>query len=405
MYVLCLIVSSDSYTQIIYILLHTGTQREGWESRHNCEYFCAFAERSVSFDPGECKCEAEIDQTCLEEQAVRLGVSVFEAYATVCCVQKDKMTGVEMCGRFVSTKRCPATSLPILVDDENGCCVSTITEKMYMCEERKKKCVEATERALSLGHGDVIRERERHDTCGGDRKVLNIIHETCSTLKPRNGWQLCQSDTDEMSCELACGKHRLGFDPGECVCRSGGNPDVKCLERTFMTLQEGEGGGEVCCVSKDQGKSFLSIFESASETCISRPSALFCRPNEISLKEYDSRLKVCCDDESTPSCNDKDCYERALYSHMTKDKSCCVYEAQKKKSFFGTIFGDEKSTELRCVIETSGNDCTVRGCSIYLALPLFLSLSLSFTHTHKHTRSSRFARLTRYTRTLQILTT
>ena len=34
-----------------------------------------------------------------------------------------------------------------------------------------------------------------------------------------------------MSCELACGKNRIRFDPGECMCRSGGKADIECLER------------------------------------------------------------------------------------------------------------------------------------------------------------------------------
>ena len=77
-----------------------------------------------------------------------------------------------------------------------------------------------------------------------------------------------------MSCELSCGKHRIRFDPGECMCRSGGKPDVDCLERKSPLKLH----GRVCCVSKndDKEKGLFSSFQSAEEICTSRASSVFC---------------------------------------------------------------------------------------------------------------------------------
>ena len=112
------------------------TQRKGWDMRQNCQYHCAVAEKSVSFDPGECECVANIDESCLEEQALKLGVSIFDAYSSVCCVQKNQDNDVDMCGRFDSTKSCPAKSSPILRDDEKECCTDAIESSMYVVFER-----------------------------------------------------------------------------------------------------------------------------------------------------------------------------------------------------------------------------------------------------------------------------
>ena len=147
-------------------------------------------------------------------------------------------------------------------------------EHRYSCQEQNGKCIKAVERAESLGHlSNIAREREKAGTCDNGNKVLNMIHSTCSQLVPRNGWQLCQSRNDEMSCELACGKNRIRFDPGECMCRSGGKADIECLERKSALKLH----GRVCCVSehKDE-KAMFSSFQSAEETCVSRASAVFC---------------------------------------------------------------------------------------------------------------------------------
>ena len=162
-----------------------------------------------------------------------------------------------------------------------------------------------------------------------------------------------------MSCELACGKNRIRFDPGECMCRSGGKADIECLERKSALKLH----GRVCCVSehKDE-KAMFSSFQSAEETCVSRASAVFCTcsvrareffgiishlhvritatiriaysyhkkkltrknprsntgtENEIPLQEYDSRFQECCDhvskEEEGKECASKGCYERASY--------------------------------------------------------------------------------------------